>query len=383
MLNNLPEMLRVGLARLLLVVLVICVIWLVRSSIAWLLARPLKHLLKRTAQPQFDETLKHIVTTPVNFLLLALAVDLGARILEASPSVMTFVVNITRTLVIFAITLTIYRIIELLAFSRRQLYILTGLAIEEALLPFIRTGIRLIVLALALVIVIQQWGYDVTGLIAGLGLGGLAISLAAQDTLSNIFGFTAMVSDRPFVVGEYIKTGDVEGIVEKVGLRSTRVRQLDQALVAVPNSKLANSAILNWSRLAKRRIDMVLGITYSTRPDQMEQLLQRLREMLAERESVDAETVVVYFIEIGGSSLNVLVRCYVNIADWGAFTAEKERILLEIMRTVEGLGLQIAYPSRTLYIENLGSALNLPEQGLKREALVPAEENAGDFSRDN
>lgn len=383
MLNNLPEMLRVGLARLLLVVLVICVIWLVRSSIAWLLAKPLKRLLNRTAQPQFDETLKRIVTTPVNLLLLALAIDLGARILEVSPSGMTFVVNITRTLVIFAITVTVYRIIEVLAFSRRQLYILTGLAIDEALLPFIRTGIRLIVLALALVIVIQQWGYDVTGLIAGLGLGGLALSLAAQDTLSNIFGFTAMVSDRPFVVGEYIKTSDVEGIVEKVGLRSTRVRQLDQALVAVPNSKLANSAILNWSRLAKRRIDMVLGITYSTSPDQMEQLLQRLREMLAERETVDAETVVVNFIEFGGSSLNVLVRCYVNIADWVGFTTEKERILLEIMRVVEGLGLQIAYPSRTLYIENLGSVMNLSEQGLKNNAAVPAEADAGDLAGDN
>src|SRR5947208_14792157 len=100
----------------------------------------------------------------------------------------------------------------------------------------------MIVLALALVIIIQVWGYDVTGLIAGLGLGGLALSLAAQDTLSNVFGFAAIVSDRPFVVGEYIKTKDVEGAVERVGLRSSRVRQIDQAIVAVPNNLLASSA---------------------------------------------------------------------------------------------------------------------------------------------
>lgn len=373
MLNTLPEMIRVGLARVLLVVLAFSVIWLVRSGIAWLLAKPLKRLLNRTKQPNFDETIKRIISTPVNCLLLALGIDIGARILEVGPGGMGFVVNLTRTLIIIAITLTLYRIIEVLALSRRQLYLVTGLAVDEALLPFIRTGIRLVVLALMLVILIQVWGYDVSGLIAGLGLGGLAISLAAQDTLSNIFGFTAMVSDRPFVVGEFIKTSDVEGIVEKVGLRSTRIRQLDQALVAVPNSKLAAGAILNWSRLAKRRIDLTLGVTYTTSPAQMEELLSRLRTMLAERESVDPDTVVVYFIEFGGSSLNVLVRCYVNISDWVGFTAEKEKILLEIMRTVEGLGLQIAFPSRSLYIENLSSALNLSEQPLKDEADEPVE----------
>src|SRR5262249_8920002 len=151
----------------------------------------------------------------------------------------------------------------------------------------------------------QEWGYDVTGLIAGLGLGGLAISLAAQDTLSNIFGFAAIVSDRPFVVGEYVKTKDVEGSVERVGLRSTRVRQIDQAVVAVPNSMLASSAILNWSRLSKRKLEVTLGVTYKTRPDQMEALLASLREMLKAHDKVDPNSVVVYFIGFGQSALNI------------------------------------------------------------------------------
>ena len=383
MLDALPELIRVNLARVLLVVLAFSLIWLLRSGIAWLLAKPLRRLLHRTGQAHLDQTLHKIISMPVSYLLLALGIDIGARILEVGPSGMGFVVNVTRTLVIVAIGLTIYRLIELLILSRRQVFVLTGLAVDEALLPFVRTGIQLVVLALMLVIVIQVWGYDVTGLIAGLGLGGLAISLAAQDTLSNIFGFAAMVSDRPFVVGEYIKTKDVEGIIEKVGLRSTRVRQLDQALVAVPNSILAASAILNWSRLAKRRIDVVLGVTYSTRPDQMEDLLLRLRTMLAARETVDPDTVVVYFIEFGDSSLNVLVRCYVNIADWVGFTAEKERILLEIMRVVEAAGLQIAFPSRSLYIENLGSALNLSEQALKDGVADQVEASAASLSQDD
>ena len=365
MLQDLPEILRIELARVLLVVGAFGIIWLLRSFVAWLISKPIKLLLDRAGQNGADGTIRNIVIGPTNNLLLALALDVGARILEVDASVMTFIIHVSRTLVIVAIALAIYRLAQIVVISRRRLLILTGLAIDEALLPFIRTGVQLIALALALVIIIQEWGYDVTGLIAGLGLGGLALSLAAQDTLANLFGFAAIISDRPFVVGEYVKTKDVEGLIERVGLRSTRVRQLDQALVAVPNSMLAASSILNWSRLARRRIDLTLGVTYKTRPDQMEALLSRLRALLADRETVESESVVVYFVDFGQSALNILVRCYVNIADWREFTAEKERILLDIMRVVDNLNLQIAFPSQSLYVEARADGLNLSEQALE------------------
>ncbi len=380
MLQDLPEVLRIGLARLLLVVGAFGIIWLLRSFVAWLISKPIKLLLDRAGQNGVDGTIRTIVIAPTNYLLLALALDIGARILEVNTSVMSLIIHLSRTLVIVAIALAIYRLAQIVVFSRRRLFILTGLAVDEALLPFIRTGIQLIALALGLVIIIQEWGYDVTGLIAGLGLGGLALSLAAQDTLSNLFGFAAIISDRPFVVGEYVKTKDVEGLIERVGLRSTRVRQLDQAIVAVPNSMLAASSILNWSRLARRRIDLTLGVTYKTQPDQMEMLLSHLRTMLADRETVEPNSVVVYFIDFGQSALNILVRCYVNISDWGEFTAEKERILLEIMRVVENLGLQIAFPSQSLYIESRGDGPNLSEQALETSST---QQNANPLSMRN
>src|SRR3982751_4471798 len=127
---------------------------------------------------------------------------------------------------------------------------------------------KTILMALALVIIIQEWGYDVSGLVAGLGLGGLAFSLAAKDTVENLFGFTTIVSDQPFVVGEFIKSNDIEGTVEHVGIRSTRIRQQDQSYVIVPNSKLASAPILNWSRLNKRWYNTTLRVSYNaTRQD--------------------------------------------------------------------------------------------------------------------
>lgn len=353
--EDLPEAIRLELLiRLLLVALTFALAIGLRNLVAWLLATPLKRLFTRIGQDGLNNTIHRIIVTPTGYLLLAIAIDISARILAVNPSIQNFLTNVTRTLVIVSLTMILSPIVRLMAASRRNIYTLTGIIIEDALLPFIGTGVQLFLWAMVIVIVIQVWGYDVTGLIAGLGIGGLAISLAAQDTLSNLFGFAAIVSDRPFVVGEYIKTKDVEGVIERVGLRSTRVRQLDQALVSVPNNVLSASAVLNWSRLARRRIDLTLGVTYSTRANQMEDLLGGLRAMLKAREAVDPDSVIVYFIDFGESSLHILVRCYVNLADWGAFTAEKERVLLEIMRLIDRQGLQIAFPSRSIYIETTG-----------------------------
>ena len=161
---------------------------------------------------------------------------------------------------------------------------MTGLNIEERLLPFIRNGLRVLMGIIAFVIILQEWQFDVGGLVAGLGLGGLGVSLASQDRAGNLFAFTTIVGDGPLINGEYIVTPDVAGIVEGVGIRYMRVRRLNQAQVSIPNSKLTDSPITNWSRLHKRRMNLTLGVTYSTTSDQMRALLNRLDEMLKGRE---------------------------------------------------------------------------------------------------
>lgn len=352
------------LLRLALAGLVFVVVWMLRSAVTWLLARPLETLARRAGRADLQETIRGILNDPARYLILAFGIDVAARILEANVYMMAFIHNITRTLVIIAFAIMIYRLVNAMVYSRSRLFTLTGLIVDEALLPFVRTGIQLVTIAIALVIIIQLWGYNVSGLIAGLGLGGLALSLAAQDTLSNIFAFTAVVGDRPFVVGEFIKTKDVEGVIEKVGLRSTRIRQNNQAVVTVPNSMLASTAILNWSRLAKRQIDMTIGISYEADADSVAALLDDIRAMLHAREAVEKSSVVVFLVNFGSSSLEVLVRCYLTIADWKEFTAEKEKILIEILRLVNQRGLQIAFPRSALYVGNLRSELNLTEQPL-------------------
>ncbi len=343
---------RIILARVLIFVVILAVLWLFNRLFTRLIAQPIVSMLSKRGLDDLRQDIATLVNPPLRTIMVAIALQAFAIIFEVSPSLRLFFDNLFRTLIVIAIIQFVHHFISSIVISRRRLFSFTGLVIEEPLIPFIRTGISILAIAITLAIIIQVWGYDVSGLIAGLGIGGLALSLAAQDTLSNLFGFTALIGDRPFVAGEFIKTKDVEGTIEQVGLRSTRIRQADQAIVAVPNSMLAASAILNWSRLSKRFVNMTLNLSYDSEAENLQRFLDKTRVMLREREFVETDSAVVFFTEFGETSIRVLVRCYLLITDWKEFTAEKERIFLEIMRIIESENLKIAIPRTALYIKS-------------------------------
>jgi MscS family membrane protein len=338
-------------ARLLFVVVAFVLLVVLRSILTILLIPTFKRFAKRI---DYDHTtILRDMALPLQFFVIAIAITISSHIFAVGDSVDVFIGNIASSFVILALLMGLYRIIDLLMPSSNRLSTVTGIVLEERIIPFIRTGIKLLIIVMGVVIILQRWNYDVTGLIAGFGLGGLALALAAQDIAANLFGFMALVSDNPFDVGEFVITPDAEGIVEHVGLRTTRLRRLDQALIYVPNSKMANSTIINWSRLEKRRLDYTININYGTTTGEMRVLLHRLREMLKSQEKVDQDSVVVYFIDFTDSALKVLLRCFIYLKDWSEFQAEKERIHLEVIDIITSLGIEFAYPSMSLYVENI------------------------------
>jgi len=346
MIDIFPDPLRLSLARILLVFLAFALAVLLRNVMAWILARPFEALLRRAnVAGDINATIQSVVLPPARYILLALAIDISARILELQPALFTLATSVSSTLVIVAIGTLIFRLLNILI-SPRRLYLISGILIDEALMPFVRTALLIVTVALLLVILLQVWGYDVSGLVAGLGIGGLAFSLAAKDLLSNLFGFAAVVSDRPFVVGEMIKFADIEGTVEHVGIRTTRIRQADQAVVFVPNSKLADSALVNWSRLTKRRLHATLNISYAARAGQIETLLAAIRIALTMRASVEKNSVSVHFEGFRDNGLLVTVECYLKVTANAAFEVEQEKIFLNLMRIVaeHGLGFVGAPP---------------------------------------
>jgi MscS family membrane protein len=358
--NQIPAPTREIAGRIALALLVLLLIWLLRRLLTGLVVAPLRRILKRFA---WGEPLLDIITLPARLIIIAFGLAVGAEILRIDPTANVIIQTLIRSLLILSIFVLLYRAVNALAPTSAALLRVTGLSIHERLLPFIRTVSKLVIVALAIVVVMQEWGYDVTGLVAGLGLGGLAFSLAAKDTVENLFGFTNIVGDQPFVVGDYIKTSEVEGIVEKVGVRSTRVRQLDQSLVTVPNGKLASSTVTNWSRLSKRWMNFTLRITYDARRVDLEALLKALRELLTSRGTVEPSSVVVRLMGFGDNGYDLLVRCYILKPDWAEFTDEQQAIYLDILRLLERLRLHIAFPARTF--------LNEPRPDLVSETIIP------------
>lgn len=335
--------------RAVLVLLVMIIITIVHRVILRRIETFVQGFLARR-EFELTQSIVEALTTPIRLLVLAVAILFSVRILRPDEATRLFSDGVIRTLVIMAGSITLYRFVDILAFSSKRVLSITGIRMDERLIPYLRNGVKLLVGVLILLVILQEWGVNVSALIASLGIVGLAFSLAAQDTVSNLFGFGTIVGDRPFVVGEYIVSPHVEGIVEEVGLRSTRVRKPDRALATVPNAILANSTV---ERFALRRINFTLGVTYETTADEMEALVERLRLLLKERHYVRGDSIAVYFVGFGESSLDITMQCDVLHRDWRMFMQERETINLKVMRIVAEMGLSVAFPTRSLYIDKL------------------------------
>ncbi|UCZ51901.1 mechanosensitive ion channel family protein [Bacillus shivajii] len=228
--------------------------------------------------------------------------------------------------------------------------------LDQILLPFVSKLIRFAIIAMAIAIIADVWEYNVSGFVAGLGLGGLAFALAAQDSISNFFGGVVIITEKPFTIGDWVSTPSVEGIVEDITFRSTKIRTFADTLVTVPNSTLANESIQNHSRMEKRQITFSLGVTYSTPREKVETCVRRIDEMLRNHDEVDQELIMVRFTEFNESSLDLFLYFFTKTTAWVKHLEVKEDINLKMMQILEEEGVSIAFPSRSIY-------MNSPKKG--------------------
>ncbi|MCI1965028.1 MAG: mechanosensitive ion channel family protein [Oscillospiraceae bacterium] len=224
-------------------------------------------------------------------------------------------------------------------------------SIDDALFPFLSKIVRFLVLCLALLIVAQEWDYSISGLLAGLGLGGLAFALAAQDMLSNLFGGMVIFLDRPFSIGDWIRTDDIEGTVEDLNFRSVKLRTFSQAVVTIPNSKLVDRPVINYSRMGKRKISFTVGLKYGTTERQIRTCADRIRAMLRANAEVDPETIIVTFSNIGASSLDLMLYFFTKTTDWQKHLKVREGVYYGVLQILEEEKAEIAFPTRAIQVE--------------------------------
>lgn len=227
-----------------------------------------------------------------------------------------------------------------------------------SLMEFLRKVTKCVIVIIALLSILDNLGANVNAIMASLGIGGMALAFASQDTIANFFGSVSIIIDRPFNVGDWIKAQSFEGNVELIGFRSTRIRTFEKTLVTIPNSILAKESIENFTRMQRRKVIQTIGITYDSTPEQIEAVLPQLREALNNIENIAKGDSRVDFWDFGASSIDIRVIYYTTSLDYDKFLKTKRQTNLAIMRTIYANGLSFAFPSTSVYVESLPKTEN-------------------------
>ncbi|MEF2965001.1 mechanosensitive ion channel family protein [Paenibacillus sp. M1] len=224
---------------------------------------------------------------------------------------------------------------------------------SSMMIPFISKVIRFIIVVLTVTLVGAEWGFSINGVVAGMGLGSVAIAFAAKDSLSHIFGGIVIITEKPFSKGDWILTPSVEGFVEDITFRSTRIRTFADAVVTMPNATLANEPITNWSRMGKRRITFSLNVALDSDPNRLATAIARCERMLREHDSIDQQTLLVKFNEFNASSLGIFFYFFTRTTVWAEHLSIRQEINLMLLQILEEEGVKLAYPThRVLYEED-------------------------------
>ena len=220
-----------------------------------------------------------------------------------------------------------------------------------AFIPLIKKTTAAFFTVFSVLVVFESLGFQVKTFLTGLGIGGLAFALAAQDTIANMFGSFVVVMDQPFYVGEYIRVAGFEGTVEEIGLRSTRLRTAQRTQVVIPNKTVATEVITNFTRMPQRRVDATLGVTYDSPPDKIELVLSDIRALLRSDPGVHQGEIVVSLADFSDASLRLQILYYTADPDWDSHMAVRERINLGILRAFAARGVTLAYPDPVIRMD--------------------------------
>jgi len=302
----------------------------------------------------WDDDLVHLMPQPLALVVQVLLWNMAAVVLtlpETPINIRHIVFQGLEVALAVALLWVAFRLTDVIALILQRMSRKTETKLDDQAVPLLRKTLKVFLAVTVGVMVVQNLGYSVTSVIASLGIGGLALALAAKDTVANFFGSVVIFTDAPFQIGDWVQFVDVEGTVEEVGFRTTRIRRFDKALVTVPNQTFTSNAIVNYSNRNIRRVKMTVGVSYETTAEKMEKLLAQLRVLIGEHPGIDQGFNLVQFTGFGDSSLDILIYCFTNTADWEAFMNIREDLLLRIMGIVDGLGLEIAFPTHTVYLK--------------------------------
>lgn len=286
------------------------------------------------------------------FALVVIALKSGLHFLVLSPAMLSFSMTATNVLVVVATAYVLYCLVDVVSGALMRAAEKTPSKLDDMLAPMVRSSLRVTVVVLGLVQVATVLSdKPLTSIMAGLGVGGLAVALAAQETIKNFFGSVTVLTDKPFELGDRVVVDKYDGVVEHVGFRSTRLRTADGDLVTIPNGALAGMGILNAGKRPYLRRAMTIGITNDTAPAKVERAVEIINEILANHPHLDPRMPPrVHFKEFGNSSLDITAIYWYGRSDYWEFMDFSQRVNLEILRRFAAEGIHLAFPTRTVHL---------------------------------
>ncbi len=292
------------------------------------------------------------VAKPLSWFAVFLLIMMVFPLLQLPIGVASYFGIAFRFILPFFATVVFYKLVDVFSLYLESLADQGDSKLDNHVIPLIRKVLRVFVVIIGGLFILQNLEINITALLAGISIGGLALALAAQDTLKNFFGSLMIFIDKPFSVGHWITSGDIDGTVEDVGFRSTRIRTFRNSLTYVPNGKLADSTVDNHGKREFRRFFMHIAITYDTPADLIEVFVEGLRKIVDHHPHTRKDFYIVEFNEMGDFSLRIMFYIFFAVPTWGEELKARHEVLIEIVRLAERLGVRFAFPTQTLHMEN-------------------------------
>lgn len=308
---------------------------------------------KRYTHLEGQIDLIHNISKPLSIMFITLLMVIFVPSLMLPIKVAKFVITALNILTPIFATLAMYRLMDLVGHYMTRMADKTDTTLDDQLVPLVRKSLKIFVVVIGVLVVLQNLNVNVTTLLAGISIGGLAFALAAQDTIKNVFGSLMIFVDRPFQIGDWISFDGKDGTVEEVGFRSTRVRTFANSLVSVPNGRIADMTIDNLGLRVFRRFNTNITITYDTPPALIEAFVEGLREIVKQHPDTRKDQYHIYVNNLGAHSIDIIFYIFFAVPEWGNELQGKHQIIMSIIELAETLGVRFAFPTQTLHVEDL------------------------------
>ncbi len=300
---------------------------------------------------ELDDLLLDLLEEPLAYLMFVFGIFLGYQFLTFDTIVDFYFYNIIKLLGIIGVTWIVIRLIDtLLNFFIKPITGKTKTKFDDQIIRVLSKALKIVTIILAIIITLDNFGFDVITLIAGLGIGGLALAFAAQKTIADVFGGLNILISRPFILGDTIEVSNTIGTVEEISLRHTKIRNLDKRLVILPNSTVSESVIINISSAKQRKTVWKIGVTYNTPLKKVEKAKKIITDAVNSCELCESNPTVA-FEEFASSSLNILVVFFTKTGTWKDMVLAKDEVGLKIKKGFEKEGIEFALPTQTIYLE--------------------------------